>query len=83
MDSYFKKIKSQLIKLGVKEDLIRKESDLVNDLGLSSVDLVDLAYTVESNYDIKIPEGEIGNLKTVNLLIEYIKSNVSPFLREH
>ena len=83
MDSYFKKIKLLLIKLGVKEELIKSEADLVNDLGLSSVDLVDLAFSIESTYDIKIPEGEISKLITVNHIIEYIKNNVSPFLREH
>ncbi|BDD02537.1 phosphopantetheine-binding protein [Aureibacter tunicatorum] len=83
MDSYFTKVKAMLVALGADEKIITMDSDIMNDLGLSSVDVVDLIYSVETAYDIKIPENSYAELNTVKALIEYIKDNVSPYLMEH
>ncbi|BDD07641.1 hypothetical protein FUAX_00730 [Fulvitalea axinellae] len=83
MNSYYNRIKAFLVSLGVEEKLITPQADIINDLGLSSVDIVDLIFSIESAYDIKIPENSIGQMRTVGALIEHIKINVSPFLMEH
>ncbi|MCG8477204.1 MAG: phosphopantetheine-binding protein [Cytophagales bacterium] len=83
MNSYFNKIKTILISLGVDEERISLKSDLVSDLGLSSVEVVDLMFSVESVYDIKISEGYISELRTIEALINYIKKHISPLLAEH
>ncbi|GJM59486.1 MULTISPECIES: acyl carrier protein [Persicobacter] len=83
MSPYYEKIKSILVGLKVAEDTIRPEADLINDLGLSSVDVVDLIFSIEAAYDLKIPEEEIHNLLTIKDLEAYIKNNVSLYHREH
>ncbi|BDC97758.1 acyl carrier protein [Persicobacter psychrovividus] len=83
MSPYFEKIKSILIGLKVPEETIHLDADLIDDLGLSSVDVVDLIFSIESAYDLKVPEEEIHNLLTIRDIEEYIKNNVSLYHREH
>ena len=44
------------------EDEITIESSLIDDLGIESVDLVDISAKIEETFEIEIEEGELWNL---------------------
>ena len=60
----------------VDEDKITVDTDLQEDLGADSLDVVDLIMSLEEEFDIEIPDEEIENIKLVDDLVKYIESNI-------
>ncbi len=70
------KVKSILAdQFDVEEDKITAETDLQEDLGADSLDVVDLLMSIEDEFEIEIPDDEIENIKTVGSLVSYIETN--------
>ncbi len=59
----------------VEEDSITPETQIAEDLGADSLDVVDLLMSIEDEFEIEIPDDEIENLKTVGSLVKYIEGN--------
>ena len=59
----------------VEEDSITAETTLADDLGADSLDVVDLLMSIEDEFEIEIPDGEVENIKTVGELVSYIENN--------
>ena len=51
------------------------EATLVNDLGLSSFDIVSIVTAFEDEFDIEISDRDIRKLVSVADIIEYIENN--------
>lgn len=49
------------------------DSKLRSDLGLNSFDFVNIAVEVEREYNIKIPDTDIAQLKTVGDLLDLVE----------
>lgn len=56
---------------------IKLESKYVGDLGLDSLDLVELVMAFEEEFDTEIPDGDAEKLTTVQETIDYITSKSS------
>lgn len=70
------KVKSILAEqFDVEEDDITPETRLVEELGADSLDVVDLLMSVEDEFEIEVPDEEIENIKSVDDIVSYIKSN--------
>lgn len=59
----------------VEEDKITADTDLQEDLGADSLDVVDLLMSIEDEFEVEVPDEEIENIKTVGLLVSYIEAN--------
>ena len=59
----------------VEEDKITAETDLQEDLGADSLDVVDLLMSIEDEFDVEVPDEEIENIKTVGAFVSYIEAN--------
>lgn len=59
----------------VEEDKITADTDLQEDLGVDSLDLVDLLMSIEDEFEVEVPDEEIENIKTVGSLVSYIEAN--------
>lgn len=59
----------------VEEDKITEDTDLQEDLGADSLDVVDLLMSIEDEFEVEVPDEEIENLKTVGALVSYIEAN--------
>ena len=71
------KVKSILAEqFDVEEDSITADTDLQEDLGADSLDVVDLLMSIEDEFEVEIPDEEIENLKTIGDVVEYIQSNM-------
>ena len=60
---------------GVEEDTITADTDLQEDLGADSLDVVDLLMSIEDEFEVEVPDEEIENIKTVGALVSYIEAN--------
>ncbi|MBK6089388.1 MULTISPECIES: acyl carrier protein [Ruminococcus] len=59
----------------VDEDKITVDTDLQEDLGADSLDVVDLLMSIEDEFEVEVPDEEIENIKTVGALVSYIEAN--------
>ena len=57
-------------------DMIDMDTKLVDDLGVDSIDSVELIMAVEEVYDITIPEEDAMAMKTVGDVVEYIEDHI-------
>ena len=69
----FDKIKEILVdELQIKESDITLEAELVNDLGINSLELADLIMVFEEQFDIEINENDIRKFLTVGDIVNYL-----------
>lgn len=57
------------------EEKITVDTDLQEDLGADSLDVVDLLMSIEDEFEVEVPDEEIENIKTVGALVSYIEAN--------
>lgn len=78
------KEKIEEIVLGIIED-IAPDEDLKNmdydkpirdQIGLDSMDFLDIVMELRKQYKVEVPEKEYENLRTMNSTIEYLKDKV-------
>lgn len=60
----------------VDESSITEATNFINDLHLTSYDIVGIIGKIESDLGIEIPDREIRNLDTVGELIKYLNSKL-------
>ncbi len=56
---------------------MNEDSEVIDDLGADSLDIVDLVMTLEEEFDTEIPDEDIENLKTVGDIVKYIEDRVA------
>ena len=59
----------------IDEDDITLNSDIVDDLGADSLDLVDLVMSIEDEFEIEVPDEAIEEIKTVDDAVKYIEEH--------
>lgn len=69
---YEKVCKMLADQLGIEVEKITPESEVVKDLGADSLDVVELMMTLEDEYGVTLPEGEVENVKTVQDIVEMV-----------
>ena len=67
------KILAEQFEIG--EDDITLNSDIVDDLGADSLDLVDLVMSIEDEFEIEVPDEAIEEIKTVDDAVKYIEDH--------
>lgn len=61
------------MQLDVDPEAITPETDLIEDLGIDSLDLIDLITAVEERLDIVITSEKVGTVRTVADVLEIIE----------
>lgn len=70
----FEKVKSIIAEqLEVDEEKITMDSNIQDDLGADSLDIVDLVMSFEEEFDMEIPDDQVENIKTVGDVVKYIE----------
>ncbi len=73
----FEKMKKILAEqLDTDADSITLETDIADDLGADSLDVVEMLMSIEDEFEIEIPDEKIETLKTVGQVVEYIQENM-------
>lgn len=71
----FEKLKKVISEtLGVDENKVTMETNLIDDLGADSIDAVELIFAIEEAFSIKIEDEEAQNISTVEAIIKIIES---------
>lgn len=65
-------IKNLMEQLDLKREDITPESSFVDDFEMDSLDMVEMLIELEKQTDIKIPNEEVKDLKTVGALVAYL-----------
>ncbi len=60
--------------LEVDEVMIHLETTM-DELGADSVDMVDLAMTIEDEFQIEVPEEDLEGMKTVGDVVSFVDSH--------
>ena len=61
--------------VGCDLDLVKDDSNFVDDLGYDSLNVVELIMQIEEEYDIEMPDEDVEELHTVKSLKDYIEAN--------
>ena len=74
----FEKFKDILVEeLSINADDIKPEAELVNDLGINSLELADLILLCEERFDIVIADDDLQKFVTVGDVVDFVSSKVS------
>ena len=61
----------------VTADTFNPDMDLVDELGIDSMDLATIALVLQDEYKIVIDEDDYPKLKTIRLIADYIEEKIS------
>ena len=74
----FEKVKEILIEeMQVEPEVVTLEAELVNDLGVNSLELADLILLCEEKFDIEINDEDIHKFITVGDVVNYLETIAS------
>jgi len=59
--------------IGADEDVIESDANLKDDLEMDDIDLVEMAMTLEEEFDIDIPEEKLNEFRTVQDVVDFIE----------
>ena len=60
--------------LGIDAEEVKAESSLQDDLNADSLDLFELVVSLEEEYGIEIPSGDLEKVETINDIVEYLEA---------
>ena len=59
-------------KLGIEPQKLAEDLSFQEDLGVDSLDLVEVFWAVEKKFKLTIPDEELEQLRTIGQLVEYV-----------
>jgi len=62
--------------LGIDEDQINKDTDIMEGLGADSLDVVEMIMSIEEEFEITITDEEVHEFKTVGDVVAYLEENL-------
>nr|WP_314278415.1 acyl carrier protein [uncultured Peptostreptococcus sp.] len=56
-------------------DFITMDTNLQEDLDADSLDAVEIIMNIEEEFDIKVDDDELENIKTIGDIVKYVENN--------
>ena len=73
----FEKVREILCEqLEIDPDEITLDTNIIDDLGADSLDLVDFVMSLESEFDKEIPDEDVEKIKTIGDIVSYIENSL-------
>lgn len=73
----YEKIKELLLsQFGIDEDQLTPQTDIVDDLGADSLDVMEMLMALEEEYGIMIADEDVSDLRTIAEISEFIESKI-------
>ena len=60
----------------IEESALEKNAHLINDLGIESLDFVDIVVAIEKEFGFKVKREEITKVRTLDDLYNYIEERI-------
>ena len=76
-EEIFEALKEHLVGRGIEAGKVTPQADLQSDLGLDSLDTVEMTVGLEDRFGIEIPDSELEGVQTVNDAVELIEQKVA------
>ena len=73
----FDALKEHLVGRGIESEKVTFEADLQDDLGLDSLDTVEMTVGLEERFSIEIPDEELDGVKLVGDAVDLIEKKVA------
>lgn len=74
----FEKLRDLIVKqMGVDRDSITLDSDIFDDIGADSLDIVEMLMDVESQWDIVVDDSEILGFRTVGDVVKLVEQKIA------
>lgn len=78
MSEVYEFVKKLLVEnMSIDEAKIAENSNIIEDLGADSLDIMDLVNDIEKKYEISIPQEEYENLKTVGDVVGFVEKQLN------
>ena len=75
-NSTFEKVREIIAnQLSVKPEQITEKSNIAEDLGADSLDLVEILMSLEDEFGVSIPDEAIPEIKTIKDVVEFIETH--------
>jgi acyl carrier protein len=62
---------------GIPQEDVELDKSFTDDLDVDSLSMVEVVVAAEERFEVKIPDDEVKNLKTVGDAVNYILTNAS------
>lgn len=73
----FERIREYLAdQLDVEPEKITPDSDIVEDFGADSLDVIDMITTLSDEFGVEIPDEAIENFRTVGDVVSYVEERL-------
>ena len=73
----FEKVREILCdQLDLEPEDITLDTNIIEDLGADSLDLVDFVMSIEDEFDKEIPDEDVESIKTVGDIVSYIENSL-------
>ena len=73
----FEKVKKLIAQnLKIDPDEIGLDTEMLTDLGINSLDLVELVCAFEMEFDIEVPEKDIRKFRKVGDIVDYLEAKL-------
>lgn len=73
----FERIREYLAdQLDVEPEKISLDSDIVEDFGADSLDVIDMITTLSDEFGVEIPDEDIENFRTVGDVVAYVEERL-------
>lgn len=64
-------------KLGLSDSELALDANFAKDLGVDSLDYMELVMELENTFNITIPESDASKMRTVGMLIDYVEERLA------
>ena len=71
-----KRIIDILANFGIEKSALADDAHFTKDLGLDSLDTVDLMMQLEQEFNLVIPDQDYGKITTINQLLTYLEERL-------
>ena len=62
--------------LSIDNKEVKLESQLIDDLGADSLDLVEISMALEEKFSIEVPDDQVESIHTVEDVVKFIHNNL-------
>ena len=73
----FESLKDHLIERGLEPETITLDAELGKDVGLDSLDTMELTVALEERWSVELPDSEVEQLRTVRDAVDLIERKTS------
>ncbi|MBR5113710.1 MAG: acyl carrier protein [Oscillospiraceae bacterium] len=65
-----------LSQFGIDEDQLTPDTDIVDDLGADSLDVMEMLMALEEEYGILVVDDDVSELRTISEIVEFVESKI-------